>query len=218
MDNPSLSETPKKHKRSSWLYRIFLAVVAVIGLLVLADILIMRGAYDDARELEEGYYQSAPSADLTVVEYLSYTCEYCHQLDPVLQEAIRRDGRITYIPRPLYINDPPTLYSAGLAYSAGKQGKFMEMHRELISHTGRYDESFAYSAAIKLGLDPEKLIAGVESQDVLAKMSKNSGSFLTLGGRGTPSLLIGNRTFLETGEGLPSVEDLLNIFAEARQN
>src|SRR5262245_45144497 len=73
-------------------------------------------------------------ADLKVVEFFAYDCVPCQSLDPIFVDAVKRDGHVLFIPRPVFSGAPESVHAAVLTYAAAKQDKFMAMHNALIGN------------------------------------------------------------------------------------
>lgn len=194
----------------------FIGITALIALIFAQDIFVLHRVYEKARAAPEGYFEASPNADLTVVEFLSYSCEYCKSTHPALMEAIRQDGRIKYIPKPVFMQDEAGMIGAHAAYAAGLQGRFMEMNHALLENQDTINENILLSLALKLGLDGEELIANLENPVIKEVLTDNTIAFIGLEGTGTPAFLIGDRIFFQGMERFPTVEDFLKMFEESR--
>ncbi|MCB1562180.1 MAG: thioredoxin domain-containing protein [Alphaproteobacteria bacterium] len=167
---------------------------------------------------EDGYLSAPADADLTVVEFLDYSCPHCQSVHPILTEALRKDGRIRYIPRPVSYLGPEGLYAASVVYAAGRQGKFMETHEKLI---GTYqvllnNDPLLRDVARELDLDADALKTDALSPDTLKKIRENDHILKTLAQRGTPTYFIGKKMVYVPEGRLPTVEEFLKMFNEAR--
>ncbi len=194
----------------------FFGLIVVLCGAFFLEITALRNAYGAAHFAPDGYYRTTPDADLSVAEFLSYNCSYCKEAHPILEEAIRRDGRITYVPKPILMNDPPAVLAARAAYGAGYQGKFMDMHDALLKNTGPIDEALIRDIALSLGLDADRLQQDMQNQEITDVLNENTNSFVIFKGIGTPSFLIGNRIFYMPEGRMPTADEFLLLFEEAR--
>ncbi len=194
----------------------FLAIILCLAAIFAQDVYVTHGAYAKAKSADDGYFQTTVGADLTVVEFLSYNCGYCKDMNPILTEAIRRDGRITYVPKPVLMEDEAAVLAAKAVYAAGLQGGFLEMHHALLENTSPIDENLLLSLSLKLGLDGQELIDNLENSDINDTLIDNTIALTGLSGTGTPSFLIGERIFFPGMERIPSVDDFLRMFEESR--
>src|SRR5262245_164024 len=82
-------------------FRIFITIIALANFYVIYHMIqISRAAYllDSA---PPGYSTGAEDADVTIVEFLEYSCSNCRIVHPVIQQAVQKDGKVRYIVRPL---------------------------------------------------------------------------------------------------------------------
>ena len=81
-------------------------------------------------------------APVTVVEYGDFECPYCGQAEPAIRELLADYGDVRYVWRHLPLTDvhPHAQLAAEGAEAAAKQGKFWEMHDQLLSHQGALTE------------------------------------------------------------------------------
>lgn len=198
--------------------RIIYAALALIALYLCLDTGRMVSARHTLRTTEEGYFSAPENADLTVVEFLDYGCPHCQKTHPILSEAMRRDGRIRYIPRPVSFLGPESKYKGALVYAAGKQGKFMEMHSKLIStfHALQGNDDLLRSMASELDLDFEQLKQDAQDEKTTAPLAKNLRILGALTAKATPTYLIGDRMIYAPTAAGPTTDDFLNMFNEAR--
>lgn len=186
--------------------------IAYVGYQIF-DIYYTRGA---ASSVEEPYKLGSESANLNVVEFLDYACPYCRKIHPTITEAVRRDGRVTFIPRPVAFMDDSSIYAALTVYAAAEQNKFFEVHNMMIEHFEDLDQDNMPTYLQDLGVDLEKLDAAVKSGNLQKKIIENSEIFRSIGTGATPTFIIGDaKIYVPQGQ-MPSVEDFLDMFAEVR--
>jgi len=93
-------------------------------------------------------------APVTVVEYGDFECPYCGQAEPAIRELLADYGDVRYVWRHLPLTDvhPHAQLAAEGAEAAAKQGRFWEMHDQLLSHQGALTEEDLIGYARDLGL------------------------------------------------------------------
>jgi NhaA family Na+:H+ antiporter len=90
---------------------------------------------DPAVELDRDHILGPPDAEMTLVEYGSYTCPRCHAVHEVIEELRSRFGeRMRYVYRHLPAADSEAaIRAAELAeYAAQTKGRFWEVHEALM--------------------------------------------------------------------------------------
>lgn len=190
-----------------------IVLFALAFLFVCYNIYAVYAAQRSAAKAPESYGIFPADADLTVVEFMDYSCSYCQQAHPIITEAIQRDGRVRYIPRPITFNKD-AFVAAMLVYQAGAQGHFMAAHNDMITNYKPVDEAALANFSEKFGLDQSKF-TGAQA-DIQNKLQHNIHLFRTLGVRGTPSFLIGPDILYMPDKTMPSVEDFLELFKQVR--
>ncbi len=100
-------------------------------------------------------FQGMPGAPVVLVEFFDYDCYYCRMFVAMLEEVLARfpsEVRIHYKNFPLSTH-PESVPAAIAAVAAGRQGRFLEMHRMLFANQGRHSSEDLYSYARAIGLD-----------------------------------------------------------------
>lgn len=151
--------------------------------------------------------------DVTVVEFFDYNCGYCKKANPTVRKLIEEDKnvRLVYKEFPILAESSRTAAKAALA--AGKQNRYADFHNALMEHKGQLSDDVVMEIAGKLGLDKEKLKKDMEAPDVTAQLAANQELGVSIGARGTPTFVIGEKLF----PGALELEDLKTQIAEARK-
>jgi protein-disulfide isomerase len=136
-------------------------------------------------------------APITIVEFTDYQCPYCQKaqlsVDRVM-EAYKDRVRLVYQEFPLDFH--PQAKPAGVAARcAGDQGKFWEMHTEMLRTPGALDENDVKSRAARLGLDSGRFAACLASGKFDPVIQKAIEAGKAAGVSGTPTFLINGRSF-----------------------
>lgn len=154
-----------------------------------------------------------PQGDVTIVEFFDYQCPYCRKLHPDLMRLVAEDGKIRLVLKDWPILTQFSQVAAKLALAARFQGKYAETHAALMETSGRLDQEKIRAAAVKAGLDLDKVDADVKTRgaEIAAVLARNAEQADALGLSGTPALLVG--PFKVPGLGY---EDLKKVVAEAR--
>ncbi|MCB1532025.1 MAG: thioredoxin domain-containing protein [Alphaproteobacteria bacterium] len=194
----------------------------VLGVLCLAiafvgyqifDAYRVRGALADV----EAPLQTGPQdADLEVVEFLDYGCPYCREAHPTIMEAVQRDGRVRYIPRPVAFLGPESAYAAVVAYAAAQQDKFFEMHDALIRNFDNFNETTMPNIAAQAGADPALIQQQLDKGYLQEQVLENLDLFEAMGTNATPTFVIGGDMIYVPEGRMPSVDDFLEMFNKAR--
>jgi Na+/H+ antiporter NhaA len=134
-------------------------------------------------------------APVTIVEYGDFECPYCGQAEPVVRKLLADDGNVSYVWRHLPLNDvhPNAQQAAEAAEAAAEQGKFWELHDELLAHQGslRVPDLVRYAEAI--GLDVALFSDHLRRHEGAARIAEDVDSADLSGVSGTPTFFINGR-------------------------
>jgi Na+/H+ antiporter NhaA len=134
-------------------------------------------------------------APVTLVEYGDFECPYCGQAEPVIRELLADYGDLRYVWRHLPLPDvhPHAQLAAEGSEAAAKQGKFWEMHDQLLSHQGALNEEDLAEYAGDLGLDAERFAAALAKHAGAGRIAEDVDSADLSGVSGTPTFFINGR-------------------------
>lgn len=157
-----------------------------------------------------------PSGDVTIVEFSDYNCPYCKRAFSTVLKMIDSDKKIRFVFKEFPIFGARSEAVARVAIAAKAQGKYFEMHAELMKNRGQTSEQKALLLAEKLGLDMDRLKQDMASDETRKIIKDTSELGNKLGIRGTPFYLVGDRSI----PGAP--DDLYQVFqkhaADIRKN
>lgn len=196
--------------------RLFFVVIGIVIAVLGFQLYTLYTTQNDIYSAPKEYAIGPDDADLTVVEFIDYSCPYCQGIQPVIKEAMARDGKVRLIPRPIRSSNTDALAGAILVYAAAEQGKFQEVHEELITNLpplGTADDARAFAA--KMGLDGDQLLASMSKKEVQARVDQNHEAILNMQLEGVPAFLIG-KTKTYVGSENTTADDFLRMFDEAR--
>ncbi len=195
--------------------RIVLFLILLASAYLCFDIYRLYTARHNLADVAEGYAFGPDKASLEVTEFLDYGCPFCRQVHPAIMEAVRQDGDVRYAPRPLASNGD-ALRAAYIAYAAGLQGKFREMHTALMGNYRVLNEDLLDELMEKTGIDKARIDKDIKGEKVKAMIDKNNRLFSKLHGRETPMFVIGKKMIYIPEGRLPETPDFLEMFKKAR--
>lgn len=138
------------------------------------------------------------NAQVTIVEFADYQCGYCRKVYPTLRELLEEyEGKVRLVYRdyPLGGPNPQGMTPSIAANCAASQGKYWEMHDQLM-RVGDYTTTGLESAATAAGLDlgPWKDCT-TNSQAQVAEITADFEAGQAAGVNGTPAFFV-NGVFL----------------------
>jgi NhaA family Na+:H+ antiporter len=149
-------------------------------------------------DLARDHVIGRPDADVTLVEYGSYACQYCHAAHLVVRNLRERFGdRMRYVYRHLPLADRElATHAAELAeYSFATGGDFWTAHDALMERSHRFDDrdldQVAAALLVPVGdaRDPEI------GRGVGARVRDDAKSGIRSGARATPTFFINDKRY-----------------------
>jgi Na+/H+ antiporter NhaA len=163
---------------------------------------------------ERDHMRGPVEAPVTVVEYGDFECPYCGRAEPVVRELLSDFGDVQYVWRHLPLTDvhPRAQAAAEAAEAAAEQGKFWEMHDQLLTHQDalRLDDLARY--AEEVGVDVERFEEDLRRHAGSARIEEDVDSADLSGVSGTPTFFINGRRHY----GAYDIETLSNAVRAAR--
>jgi protein-disulfide isomerase len=153
-----------------------------------------------------------PDGDVTLVEFFDYNCPYCRKAGTAVKALIEADPNLRVVYREWPILGPESVVATRASLAARKQGKYEEMHWELMGLDGRINENAVMRIASSLGMDVDRLKADMQLPDIDAHIATSMEISQGLGFNGTPSFVIGDVTV----PGFVEQEDLAKLIEQAR--
>lgn len=209
-----------EEKLKPWV-KVFNRVIAVA--IILAAAFLAYTVYEIRVEMfkvfetRPEYRATSPDADLVVVEFVDYTCESCRTFHPQLREAMARDGKITYIPRPLAMDDVWKTRLASAVYAAGLQGQAVAMHHAIFEKWPVMSDEKLFEVAKGLKLDTHQFSRDLRSDAARDAVLDNIRFYDVWMLQGVPVLLVGGTMIYIPNNTTPSADEIYAKFQEARQ-
>ena len=219
-----MSAAPKKN-RSSLFGVLFVPVLAIVGLIVIA-ILVMKftgndsqpagndgpttvdaSAMDQLRDKYDGLAEAQGPADASVVirEFGDYQCPACAQFEDTAQRlreeyADASDVRFLFFDFPLPMHQHAQA-AAVAARCAARQDQFWPYHNKLYGTqddwSRRDDPSSAFlDMGLELGLDTQALKACMSREAPLADINAERDAGQAVSLRATPTVMVGDTMFV----------------------
>lgn len=157
--------------------------------------------------LEEGDPLALGDVDAPVVliNFSEFQCPFCgrfaRETEPTLVEDYVEEGllRIEWHDFPYLGEESTTAALAGRA--AGEQGAFWEFHEALFAdqpapNSGRLTSDHLADVAADLGLDRERFLADLASEEAAAAVDRDFQAGMSIGISGTPAFLVNGRPLM----------------------
>ncbi len=144
---------------------------------------------------DSDHVRGPDQAPVTLVEYGDFECPYCGQAESVVRELLADYGDLRYVWRHLPLTDvhPHALLAADGAEAAAKQGKFWQLHDQLLDHQGALTAKDLIRYAGEGGLDIERFTRDLRNHAGAAKIAADVDSADLSGVSGTPTFFVNGR-------------------------
>jgi len=160
-----------------------------------ASLVQVNGAdlFEDANSFVGGNLEG----DLTLVEFVDYRCGYCRKAHDEVAQLIEADGNIRFIVKEFPILGEASVVSSRFAVAtklvAGDEA-YKAVSDALIKLKSDVEESVLRAlASSSLSLDPDAILAKMESDEVTAVIAENRALGQRLNISGTPTFVMGNQ-------------------------
>lgn len=195
--------------------RLLYFTVAIVAVLVAFRAYQLSSIYSQAREIAAPYAIGPENADLTVVLFFDYQCPYCKQAYATFLDAMKRDGRVRLVLRPLATQGIDKDVISRMALAAAKQEKFLQYHDLLMQSYVPLTDSVLRDFAGQAGLDFDKLSKDAHEKSISGQLDENGSIGVRLGIEKVPTFLLG-KTLYTPAARMPDVQDFLGLFSEVR--
>lgn len=139
-----------------------------------------------------------PGAEITLVEYGSYVCSYCHVAHEVVRHLRDRFGdRLRYVYRHLPLADRAEATRAAeiAEYVAATTGHFWEVHDTLMRHGPNFGDDELEEIAAEFGVPSREQWDPEIARAVARRVREDALSGLRSGARMTPTFYINTRRY-----------------------
>jgi protein-disulfide isomerase len=151
--------------------------------------------------------------DVTVVEFFDYKCPYCKQVSPALEELLKADKGLKLVFKEFPILGDPSVLASRAALAAAKQDKYLAFHQAMMAYRGELDLNSIATVAAGVGLDAEKLVQDMKSEEIEKQLTATHDLAIALSIRSTPTFIVGDKVVA----GALSIEQLQNLIADYRK-
>lgn len=183
--------------------KLTLAIAAALG--VLASQLLLRNAEPPRQVVtspsvmasilnDPGTPRFGPETGATtVVIFTDYQCPVCRRTAPALERLAAADPRVRIVFKDWPILGPGSTLAARTALAADRQGKYLAMHRALMSTRRPLTEANMPVIAREAGVDWDQLTKDLarDGATIDATLARHSRQAWSLGLEGTPAYLVG---------------------------
>lgn len=170
----------------------------------------MAKNWDALTNEQTAFIAGNPDAKVTVIEFFDYNCGYCRIATPSVLKALEenKDVRVIFREFPIRGADSEAVSRAALA--ARSQGKYIELHSQLMQVEDRMTLDRFDEIAGQLGLDVDLIHETMMDDSINDVIAKNFILASKLNVEGTPSFIVGDKILY----GWPGEEAFSQIITE----
>lgn len=161
---------------------------------------------------EHDHVLGPESAQVTLVEYGDYQCEFTRGAHRPLTEALHKMGdsvRLAFRHFPLSVKHRHAQMAAEVAEAAAAQGKFWEMHRFLFEMQEDFDPEAIAEFAEEIGIDMDRFERETEQHAYAARVHEDIESGIASGVGETPTFFINGIPYTGPAEHEPLFVSLM---------
>ncbi len=145
-----------------------------------------------------------PNGTVTLVEFFDYQCPHCKTMAASIENLVNQNKNLKVIFKEFPIF-PGSGYAAQAALAAQLQGKYWQLHNELMASNNPLTKADILASAKKVGLDVDQLQKDMGSDAIKNELQQNEQLAEKLGLAGTPAFIVQNnadknKTFFVPGE------------------
>lgn len=156
-----------------------------------------------------------PEGDVTVVEFLDYSCAPCWDAQKAVEQLLAEDPDVRLVVRAWPSGEPRSEEAARAAVAARAQGPaaFRALHQGMLMLPGPADETAAMVLAQVLGLDEPLLQRDMQTAAIGDHLATSERLASALGLAEAPAFVVGDRLL----QGSVTAEEMRDAVAEARK-
>ena len=133
---------------------------------------------------------SSGSANITVIELFDYHCGFCKRAAPMVKSLIEDEKDITVVFREYPIFGEKSEYAAEMALASREQGKFLDMHFDMMKSSGDLTKDRIRKIAQNNGVNFAKLENARNAAIVEESIVETWDIVREMGVDGTPAFVI----------------------------
>jgi protein-disulfide isomerase len=141
----------------------------------------------------DGASAGNPSGDVTLVEFYDPRCPYCRKMSPIIAELLKSDRGLRVVYKDIPVLGPASEIETRAILAAGLQGGYGKMQDALMSDPAQPKPEMIRAAAVKSGVDADRLIKDMSSAAVVDVMKANLALSKAMKVQGTPVFIVGDR-------------------------
>ncbi|WP_298820444.1 DsbA family protein [uncultured Roseibium sp.] len=139
-----------------------------------------------------------PEGSVTLVEFFDYNCGYCKRAYGDMMKLIEGDPDLKVVLKEFPVLGQGSVEAAQVAVAVNSVApdKYGEFHETLLLSRGQANRASALKAALETGIEEDKLLAAMETEEAGLTIEEVYTIANRLGLTGTPSYVVGNEVVM----------------------
>lgn len=136
-----------------------------------------------------------PKGDVTIVEFLDYSCGYCKKAQAELTKLLEQDKNLRVVYKQFPILGPGSELAARASLAAYKmdKSKFQVFHQALFDIQGQRTIETILNTAKVIGYDSAKLKEVMNEASIAEIIKSDHDMAVSVGAKGTPAFIVGDQ-------------------------
>lgn len=156
-----------------------------------------------------------PDGDVTMVEFIDYKCTYCKKAYEVVEEVLKKDGKIRFVVKEFPILSDQSVLAARFAVATRQvagDAAYEKVHDALMVVRGDITLETLQRLAEEAKIDAKAVMAQMNSEEVTAVLRANAQLAERMAIAGTPAFVVGGQLL----RGYAPAEVMAQIVADER--
>ncbi|ETD01523.1 DsbA family protein [Rhodobacter capsulatus] len=179
------------------------------------DKVLVQTNADDIFHFAGDWVGGNPEGDVTMVEFIDYKCTYCKKAYEVVDEVLKKDGKIRFVVKEFPILSDQSVLAARFAVATRQvagDAAYEKVHDALMAVRGDITLDSLQRLAEEQKIDAKAVLAQMNSEEVTSVLRANAQLAERMAIAGTPAFVVGGQLL----RGYAPAEVMAQIVADER--
>ncbi|WP_444451708.1 DsbA family protein [Rhodobacter capsulatus] len=179
------------------------------------DKVLVKTNADDIFHFAGDWVGGNPDGDVTMVEFIDYKCTYCKKAYEVVDEVLKKDGKVRFVVKEFPILSDQSVLAARFAVATrmvAGDAAYEKVHNTLMAFRGDITLDSLKRLAADEKIDAAAVIAKMNTEEVTAVLRANAQLAERMAISGTPAFVVGGQLL----RGYAPAEAMAQIIADER--
>ena len=160
------------------------------------DKVLVQTNADDIFHFAGDWVGGNPEGDVTMVEFIDYKCTYCKKAYEVVDEVLKKDGKIRFVVKEFPILSDQSVLAARFAVATRQvagDAAYEKVHDALMAVRGDITLDSLQRLAEEQKIDAKAVLAQMNSEEVTSVLRANAQLAERMAIAGTPAFVVGGQ-------------------------